>query len=144
MGHFGQLIVIYGRERERQGEGRNFQDMLNDPPQRSRRRLLRRKMTPAEATLWMKLRGHRFNGHRFHRQTSIGNYVVDFYCSEKKLILEIDGAIHLLYGKPESDLKRQEFLEKLGFKVLRFTNEEVKNSIERVLLRILAELEPSA
>ena len=115
--------------------------MLNDPPQRSRRRLLLRKMTTAERTLWAKLRGYRFNGHRFHRQTSIENYVVDFYCAEKKLILEIDGSVHLFYGKPESDLKRQNDLEKLGFKVLRFTNEEVKNSIEMVLLRILTELE---
>ena len=114
--------------------------MLNDSPQRSRRRLLRRRMTPAERTLWSKLRGYRFNGHRFHRQTSIEKFVVDFYCAEKKLILEIDGSIHLLYGKPESDLIRQRFLEKLGFKVLRFTNEEVKNSIETVLLKILAEL----
>ena len=76
-----------------------------------------------------------------HRQTSIEKYVVDFYCAEKKLILEIDGSIHLLYGKPESDLIRQRFLEKLGSKVLRFTNEEVKNSIETVLSKILAELE---
>ena len=67
--------------------------------------------------------------------------MVDFYCAEKKLIWEIDGSVHLFYGKPESDLKRQNYLEKLGFKVLRFTNEEVKNSIEMVLLRILAELE---
>ena len=98
-------------------------------------------MTAAERTLWAKLRGYRFNEHRFHRQTSIENYVVDFYCAEKKLILEIDGSVHLFYGKPQSDLKRQDYLEKLGFRVLRFTNEEVKNSIETVLLRVLAELE---
>ena len=70
-------------------------------------------------------------------------YVVDFYCPEKKLILEIDGSVHLFYGKPESDLKRQDYLERLGFKVLRFTNEEVKNSIEMVLLRILSEIDES-
>ena len=64
-----------------------------------------------------------------------------FIALKKKLILEIDGFIHLLYGNPESDLIRQRFLEKLGFKVLRFTNEEVKNSIGTVLLKILAELE---
>ena len=115
--------------------------MLNDSPQKSRRRLLRSKMTPAERTLWSKLRGYRFTHYRFHRQTSIENDVVDFYCAEKKLILEIDGSIHLLYGKPESDRKRQQHLENLGFKVLRFTNDEVKNSIETVLLRVLAELE---
>jgi len=115
--------------------------MLNDSPQKSRRRLLGKKMTPAERTLWAKLRGYRFHGHRFHRQTSIKNYIVDFYCAEKKLILEIDGSIHLFYGKPESDLKRQRYLENLGFKIIRFTNEDIKNSIEMVLLRILAELE---
>jgi len=115
--------------------------MLNDPPQKSRRRLLRRKLTAAERTLWGKLRGYRLAGHRFHRQTSIENYVVDFYCAEKKLILEIDGSVHLFYGKPESDRTRQQHLEKLGFRVLRFTNEEVKNSIEIVLSKILAELD---
>jgi very-short-patch-repair endonuclease len=115
--------------------------MLNDSPQKSRRRLLRKKMTPAERTLWTKLRGYRFHGHRFHRQTSIKSYVLDFYCAEKRLILEIDGSVHLFYGKPESDLKRQHDLENLGFKILRFTNEDIKNSIEMVLLRILAELQ---
>jgi len=64
-------------------------------------------MTAAERSLWVKLRGHRFNGHRFHRQTSIENYVVDFYCAEKRLVLEIDGSIHFLFGKSESDLRRQ-------------------------------------
>ena len=100
-------------------------------------------MTAAERTLWTKLRGYRFNGHRFHRQTSIENYFVDFYCAEKKLILEIDGSIHFFYGKPESDLRRQHDLEALGFRVLRFTNDEIKHSIEMVLLRIPAELKPS-
>ena len=71
------------------------------------------------------------------------SYVVDFYCPEKKLILETDGSVHLFYGKPESDLKRQDYLERLGFEVLRFTNEEVKNSIEMVLLRILSEIDES-
>ena len=115
--------------------------MMNDSPQKSRRRLLRRKMTAAERTLWAKLRGKRFSNHRFHRQTSIESYIVDFYCAERKLILEIDGSVHLLYEKPESDLNRQKHLERLGFKVLRFTNEEVKNSIEVVLETILMELE---
>ena len=74
-------------------------------------------------------------------RTSIESYIVDFYCAERKLILEIDGSVHLLYEKPESDLNRQKHLERLGFKVLRFTNEEVKNSIEVVLETILMELE---
>ena len=98
-------------------------------------------MTPAERTLWSKLRGRRFKGHRFHRQTSISNFIVDFYCPDKKLIIEIDGSIHLLYGKPRSDLERQKYIEALGFKVIRFTNEEVKLSIESVLLKILSELQ---
>jgi very-short-patch-repair endonuclease len=125
-----------------QGEG-GEKKMLNDPPQRSRRRLLRRRMTAAERTMWSKLRGNRLHGHRFHRQTSIDNYIADFYCSEKKLVLEIDGSIHLFYEKGESDLKRQQYLEQLGFKVLRFTNEEVKNSIEVVLQRIPTALKES-
>ena len=99
-------------------------------------------MTAVESTLWAKLRGHRFRGHRFYRQTSIDNYIVDFYCAEKNLILEIDGCVHDFHGKHESDLNRQKYLENLGFKILRFTNEEVKSSIEGVLLRILREIEP--
>ena len=100
-------------------------------------------MTAGERTLWSKLRGYRLNGHRFHRQTSIDNYIADFYCAERKLVLEIDGSIHLLYEKAESDFRRQQHLEKLGFKVLRFTNEEVKNSVEMVLQRILTALQKS-
>ena len=67
--------------------------------------------------------------------------IVDFYCAEKKLILEIDGRVHDFYGRNESDLKRQRYLESLGFKILRFTNEEIKGSIEGVLLRISREFE---
>jgi len=72
-------------------------------------------MTAAERSPWVKLRGHRFQwqidfiGKRVSR-----NYVVDFYCAGEKLILEIDGSIHFLYGKPESDLRRQNHLEQPG------------------------------
>jgi very-short-patch-repair endonuclease len=98
-------------------------------------------MTAAERTLLTKLRGDRLKGYRFHRQTSIENYIVDFYCPEKHLILEIDGAVRYLYGKPQSDQRRQEYLEGLGFRVLRFTNEDVKNMIEMAFDRILFAIE---
>ena len=115
--------------------------MLNDPPQRSFRRSLRKHMTPAERTLWYKLRSRRLLGHKFRRQTSIGKYIVDFYCSEKKLILEVDGEIHGLYDRPQRDSEREAFLQSLGFRILRFTNYQVRYFIDSVLERILQELE---
>ena len=107
--------------------------MMNDPVQKKRRRLLRKRMTAAERTLWGKLRSRRLSNHKFQRQTSIGQYIVDFYCAEKKLILEIDGDVHGFHHQRSFDQKRQAYLESIGFTVLRFTNEDVKHSIGGVL-----------
>src|SRR5437868_5642233 len=106
--------------------------MLNDTRQRSLRRKLRQRMTAGERTLWSKLRAGRLAGYKFRRQTSIDQYIVDFYCAAAKLILEIDGDVHGFKERRESDRSRQKHLESLGFKVLRFTNGEVKYSIEGV------------
>jgi len=73
--------------------------MINASPQKRRRRLLRRRMTTAEQTLWSKLRSRRLAAYRFQRQASIDQYIVDFYCVEKKLIIEIDGAVQGLSSK---------------------------------------------
>ncbi len=113
---------------------------MNDQSQKNRRRSLRRRMTAAERTLWRKLRSRRLENHKFQRQTSIDQYIVDFYCAEKKLILEIDGDVHGFNRQRWLDQKRQRYLESLGFTILRFTNEEVKDSIERVLTSIIERL----
>ncbi len=98
-------------------------------------------MTVAERTLWGKLRSRHLGKYKSQRQTSIDNYIVDFYCAEKKLILEIDGDVHGFDRQRWLDQKRQHYLESRGFTVLRFTNVEVKDSIEGVLTSIIQRLE---
>lgn len=90
-------------------------------------------MTVAERTLCVKLRSRRLGKHKFHRRTSIDNYAVDFYCAEKKLIVEIDGDVHDFDRQRLLDQKRERYLESRGFTILRFTNVHVKNLIEGVL-----------
>lgn len=97
-------------------------------------REMRKEPTASENILWQELRKHKLNKLKFRRQHSINKFIVDFYCREKKLIIEIDGEIHD-YQK-EDDLIRQEFLEKLGYKVLRFKNKEIINDLDNVLQKI--------
>ena len=97
-------------------------------------REMRKEPTVAENILWQELRAHKLDKLKFRRQHSINKFIVDFYCREIKLIIEVDGEIHTF--QKENDLIRQEFLGELGYKVLRFKNEEVINSIEKVLEKI--------
>lgn len=100
---------------------------------------MRCEPTPAEEKLWQKLRNKQLLGFKFRRQHSIDRFIVDFYCGQANLIIEVDGSIHE-YTQME-DAIRQEFLESLGFRVIRFRNEEVLNSLEGVLEKILGELQ---
>ena len=97
-------------------------------------------MTGAERTLWVKLRSRSLAGYKFKRQISIDQYIVDFYCAEKRLVLEIDGTVHGFYQQRQHDQERQIDLESRGFTVLRFTNAQIKNSIGAVLNIILERL----
>ena len=97
-------------------------------------REMRKEPTDAENKLWQELRGHKLNKLKFRRQHSIDKFVVDFYCREKKLIIEVDGEIHDF--QKENDSIRQEFLEELGYAVLRFKNEEIINDLKKVLEKI--------
>jgi very-short-patch-repair endonuclease len=103
------------------------------------RKDLRQNITPEELILCYKLRNSRL-GYKFRRQHSIGNFIVDFYCPLKKLVVELDGGQHL--ENKEYDKERTEFFESLGIKVLRFWNSDLsKNNINQVLLKIVEELE---
>jgi very-short-patch-repair endonuclease len=84
----------------------------------------------------MHLRNRRFGGYKFRRQYSIDNYVVDFYCPELKLAIEVDGEIHEIKQQREYDGERQKYLEKFNIIFLRITNEEVSGNIQSVLLKI--------
>jgi very-short-patch-repair endonuclease len=93
----------------------------------------RRQPTEAEKTLWKYLRNRQLNGFIFRRQYCIGPFIVDFYCFKAKLVIEVDGEIHQY--KPEEDRIREEYLENLKLKVLRFPNASVLNHTDTVLLQ---------
>lgn len=93
---------------------------------------LRKNMTDAEIALWIHLKSG-LSGFKFRRQHPIGFFIADFYCHKVKLILEIDGSIHNNPEVKEADERRQAELEKLGYIIRRFTNEEVLNKPEEVL-----------
>ncbi len=97
---------------------------------------------PAEKLLWEKIRGKQLNGIKFRRQHSIGCFIVDFYCSEYRLIIEVDGTIHNRTDIKEYDEERTEYIENFGMKVIRFTNEEVLKNIEEVLDKIATSFQP--
>lgn len=90
-------------------------------------------MTEAEMHLWDKLRRRQLNGRQFFRQRPIGRYIVDFYCPTVKLIIEVDGGQHYHGFGAEKDKIRDEFMNKLGMKVLRFSDLEVLKSTKEVL-----------
>ena len=95
-------------------------------------------MTLPEKILWQFLRGSTFAGLRFRRQHPIGRYIADFCCLSKKLIIELDGEYHATIR--QADKVRDDFLQKRGFRVLRFTNEHVFDRIEWILQTIADEL----
>ena len=91
---------------------------------------MRKNMTDEEKKVWYQI----LKGHvpKFHRQRVIGNYIVDFFCPKLKLVIEIDGYQHFYKENKEYDNKRTEYLESLGFYVLRFENTEVNKDIENI------------
>ncbi len=94
---------------------------------------LRKNMTEAESKLWSLLRKKQVGGKRFRRQHPVKTFIVDFYCHECKLVVEVDGSIHKLEGQKEYDNGRTYELEQLGLKVVRFTNNQVLQQPEKVI-----------
>jgi very-short-patch-repair endonuclease len=101
---------------------------------------MRTEATLAEKQLWQRLKNKQMLGLKFRRQQVIDRFIVDFYCHEVKLVIEVDGEIHN-YTQVE-DAIRQEFLESLGLQVVRFKNEDVLFRIEGVLEEIVQWLKP--
>jgi very-short-patch-repair endonuclease len=98
----------------------------------NRARELRREQTPTEAILWRTLRGRRFAGFKFRRQIPLGGYVLDFYCAQCKLVIEIDGDSHA--GNEETDrLRTSELKRRFDLKVMRFWNAEVYDNLDGIL-----------
>jgi very-short-patch-repair endonuclease len=106
------------------------------PAIRARARELRQPQTPAERVLWSRLRNRQL-GYKFRRQHPIGCYIVDFYCAERKLAIEIDGDSHA--EQVEYDAERTAWLAEQGVRVVRFTNRQVHRQTDDVLEAILSE-----
>jgi very-short-patch-repair endonuclease len=98
---------------------------------------LRKSMTEAEKILWKQLRNNKLNGLKFRRQHPLDIFIADFYCHQKKLIIELDGGIHDSPEQKEYDEGRTFELEEKGFKILRFRNEDIINDLGSVLEIIL-------
>lgn len=101
---------------------------------------MRQQPTKAENHLWQYLRNRQINGARFRRQHSIGSFVVDFVCISQRLIIEVDGSIHDLEEQQSYDMQRQSFLEEQGFRVIRFTNDQILQDIQLVIESIANDL----
>ena len=97
---------------------------------------LRKEMTDAERAVWNAVRGRRLEGFKFKSQWSLGPFVVDFCCWERRLVVEIDGGQH----NEEVDRQRTEWLEEKGYRVIRFWNNDVLTNLEGVLQAILLAL----
>ncbi|MDP7060158.1 MAG: DUF559 domain-containing protein [Candidatus Marinimicrobia bacterium] len=97
-------------------------------------RTLRKNMTLGEVILWQHIRRRQIKGYQFLRQKPIGEYVVDFFCKELMLAIEVDGESH--EGRQREDEERQEKLKKLGVRFLRFQDSHVKQDLANVLKRI--------
>lgn len=112
-----------------------------NPELREKARRLRNESTFSEILLWLKIKGKTF-GYEFHRQVPLDEYIVDFYCHELSLVIEIDGSSH--DNKYDYDLKRQRRLESLGVRFIRFEDIDVKrnmNDVLRTLEFVISELE---
>jgi 5-methyltetrahydrofolate--homocysteine methyltransferase len=99
-------------------------------------RKLRQEETEAEKVLWNALRGRRLNGLKFRRQHPFESTILDFFCVEHQLVVELDGSVHDLPDQFKTDEERTRFLNDRGLKVIRFRNEEVLTSLPMVLQKI--------
>ena len=109
--------------------------LVKDLRQASRR--MRRQPTKSEDMLWQALRKRQLAGLKFRRQHPIGPAILDFYCHEKRLAVEVDGGIHENRDVREHDLVRQNLIEMYGIRFYRYTAQEVEQNLEKVLEGIL-------
>ena len=107
----------------------------NSNEQKDLRKALRSNMTSAEACLWLTLKGRGAGGMKFRRQQGIGPYILDFYCPERKLCVELDGSSHDY--RYDYDEQRTAYLNGQGIRVVRFTNEQVFSCMNSVVAEIV-------
>ena len=112
-----------------------MQDIMNNPENKSARKNLRNCSTSAEATLWKLIKDKQIDGLKFRRQHSVGSYILDFYCPQIKLAIELDGEVH--NRQQDYDEQRSYFLNRVeGIEVLRFENRTVFENPEQIIWEI--------
>ena len=115
-----------------------------DEIQRARAKRLRRETTRAETLLWRHLKADRLGGIGFRRQSPIGNYIADFVAHACKLVIEVDGESHDFEERIRHDERRDQWFASRGYRVLRFSNDDVMKNLEGVLLAISQVAEQAA
>jgi very-short-patch-repair endonuclease len=103
---------------------------------RNNARDLRSNLTPAELKLWVRLKNRQLGGLRFRRQHRISDFIVDFYCAASRLVIELDGPSHVEEAQAEKDDIRDKEFSSRGLRVVRFSNDDVHENIEGVLVEI--------
>jgi very-short-patch-repair endonuclease len=98
--------------------------------------MLRKSMPEAEVILWSKLRRKQMGGYKFRRQYGVGRYSIDFYCPELELAIEVDGDSHFAGGAAKRDKERENFIIQFGIRFLRFSNADIRENLDGVLLKI--------
>ena len=115
------------------------QSISNETYERSKN--LRREMTPTEKILWKELKTNKLNSLHFRRQQIIDRFIVDFYCHQHALVVELDGGVHDL--QKEFDAEREAYLMARGFRIIRFTNQEIFKDLPTVLKKIVEACTPA-
>ncbi len=121
-----------------------FKQHYRIKPLKATARILRKRQTKSEKLLWQALRNRQLGGSKFLRQHPIGHSIVDFYCHENRLVIEIDGGIHLNVDVKDRDKFRQKMIEDYGIRFFRCTANEVESNLEGVLAGILKIMTPTA
>jgi len=116
--------------------GKKMTKHFNKSSEKIKRRKLRQNPTEAEKLIWRFLRKRQLLGHKFKRQYSIDHFVIDFYCPELKLAVEVDGATHNESGRKEYDIRREKYLEKFGLNFVRIKDEELFGNPNKAFAKI--------
>lgn len=114
--------------------------VFNKLRDRKKRKELRHAIPESEIILWSRLKGKQLAGEKFRRQFGIGRYVVDFYCADARLVVEIDGDSHFTNEAEAYDRIRDDYLRSLGLRVVRFTNRDIRTKLILVLDTIAQEI----
>lgn len=101
-------------------------------------------MTRSERLVWSRIRAKQFEALKFRRQHGIGPYIVDFYCPERGVVIEIDGDVHAGESEAVKDRQRESYLRSLGLRVIRYMNDDVLNRLDAVLEDLWEKLNPES